>query len=184
MSFVARLTREKESVSQILLCYPAQAGMLGALTEHLMRDADSAFTVAERELIAAYVSGVNACTFCAGTHEAAAEALGVAPDLFPALLADVDSAPVTDRLKPVLHYVRKLTLTPTRMVQADADAVFAAGWEERDFHLAILICGLFNLYNRMLEGYGCKNTEIYRRTAGAELAEIGYLHVAENAASP
>jgi uncharacterized peroxidase-related enzyme len=150
--------------------------------EHLMRKADSAFTVAERELIAAYVSGVNACTFCASTHEAAAEALGVASDLFPALLADVDSAPVADRLKPVLHFVRKLTLTTTRMVQADADAVFAAGWEERDFHLAILICGLSTIYNRLLEGYGCKNTETYRRTAGAKLAGIGYLHVAEIAA--
>lgn len=182
MSFIARLDGDKESVSQILLPHPVEARLLSELTEHLMRTAASAFTVAERELIAAFVSRTNACTFCAGTHEAAAEALGVPDELFVALQADLDTAPVADRLKPVLRYVRKLTLTPTRMTQADADAVFTAGWAARDFHLAIMICGMFNLYNRMLEGYGCKNTEAWRHLHGAELAEIGYLHVAEIAA--
>jgi hypothetical protein len=85
-------------------------------------------------------------------------------------------------LKPVLRFVRKLTLTPTRMVQADADAVFAAGWDERDFHYAIMICGLFNFYNRMLEGYGAKNAADYRLTAGRDLAQTGYLHVSAIAA--
>jgi hypothetical protein len=65
------------------------------------------------------------------------------------------------------------------MVQADADAVFAAGWDECDFHYAIMICGLFNFYNRMLEGYGAKNTADFRLTAGRDLAQTGYLHVAE-----
>ena len=38
----------------------------------------------------------------------------------PALLDDIDSAPIDARLRPILRYVRKLTLTPSRLVEADA----------------------------------------------------------------
>jgi uncharacterized peroxidase-related enzyme len=179
MSFVKRITRDQESVSEILRPYARIAGPLSELTEHVLRGSECAFSVAERELIGAFVSGVNACTFCCDTHQAAAEAMGVPAGVLDALLLDIGGAPVDDRLKPVLRFVRKLTLMPTRMVQADADAVFAAGWDERDFHYAIMICGLFNFYNRMLEGYGAKNTADFRLTAGRDLAQTGYLHVAE-----
>ena len=40
----------------------------------------------QRELIAAYVSGLNACTYCHGTHLAVAAACGVAPEVIKALL--------------------------------------------------------------------------------------------------
>jgi uncharacterized protein YciW len=42
------------------------------------------------------------------------------------------------KLKPILAYAEKLTLTPTRLTEADAAAVFAAGWSERALHDAVL----------------------------------------------
>lgn len=180
MSFIPRIPEDEGSVAAILGPYPDIAMPVCMLTEHVMRSGDCPFTVAERELIAAFVSGVNACTYCAGTHEATAEALGVDPTLFSALLDDIDTADVDENLKPVLKYVKKLTLTPTRMIQADADAIFSAGWNENAFHFTVMICGMFNMYNRLLEGYGIKNTHEFRQTAGRGLAESGYMHVAEN----
>ncbi|HET9139100.1 carboxymuconolactone decarboxylase family protein, partial [Actinophytocola sp.] len=47
----------------------------------------SPFTPAERELIAAYVSGVNACDYCHGVHTATAEAFGVPAGLLADALA-------------------------------------------------------------------------------------------------
>ncbi|MBI2970193.1 MAG: carboxymuconolactone decarboxylase family protein [Gammaproteobacteria bacterium] len=179
MSFVARIPEEKGSVREILRPYPEIAKPIASLTQHVMRDADIPFTPRERELIGAFVSGINSCTYCVETHQATAEAMGVEAGLLNALMDDIDHAPVSVKLKPVLRYVRKLTLTPTRMTQADADAVFAAGWDERAFHYAVMICGMFNLYNRLLEGYGIKNTAEFRLTAGRELAQSGYMHVAE-----
>ncbi|MFT5134883.1 MAG: hypothetical protein ACI9SC_003365 [Gammaproteobacteria bacterium] len=79
----------------------------------------------------------------------------------------------------MLKYVKKLTLTPTHMTQSDADAVFEAGWDEKSFHFAIMICGMFSLYNRLLEGYGIKNTHEFWEKAGRSLAESGYMQVAE-----
>ena len=114
----------------------------------------SAFTPGERELIAGFVSGVNACDYCHGSHTAVAVAFGFAEDLMPKLLEDVDTAPIDDRMKPVLQYVKKLTLTPSRMVQADADAVFAAGWDEGALHDAVAVCCYFNFMNRLVLGHG------------------------------
>ncbi len=134
----------------------------------------SPLSVAERELIAAYTSGLNACNYCHGVHKVTAEAFGVPADLLQRLLDDPATAPVEPRLKPILAYVRKLTLTPAKMAQADADAVFAAGWDERALHDAISVCALFNLMNRMIDGHGIEGSaESYQRR-GRMLKEDGY----------
>lgn len=60
------------------------------------------------------------------------------------------------------------------MVQADADAVFAAGWGEAELHDAILTICLFSFMNRLLEGHGVKgNTALYA-ARGQALHDVGY----------
>jgi len=134
----------------------------------------SPFSVAERELIAAYVSGLNACDYCHGVHAATAQAFGVDQGLVVALLDDVDAAPVDARMRPVLRYVRKLTRTPSRLTAADAEAVLAAGWDERALHDAASVCGLFNLMNRLVEGLGIRADAGYFRLSAERLATRGY----------
>jgi alkylhydroperoxidase family enzyme len=87
-------------------------------------------------------------------------AYGVAPETIDALMQDLETAPVEAKLKPVLAYVRKLTLTPSRMTEADANAVYAAGWSENALFDAIQVCGVFNLANRFVEGTGIKQYHI------------------------
>ena len=119
--------------------------------EALLRG-DSPFTVPQREMLAAYVSGVNACQYCHGAHTAAAREFGVSESHIAAVLADPAAADA--KMVPVLNYVRKLTLTPTQMTQADADAMYAAGWSERALYDAVQICCLYNFMNRFVEGLG------------------------------
>jgi uncharacterized peroxidase-related enzyme len=135
--------------------FPHTAPPLLDYHDRLLRD-PSPLTVAERELIAAYVSGLNACNFCHGAHVLAAQAHGMDPDLIEALLADPATAPVDEKLKPILAYVRKLTLTPARIIEADAEMVYAAGWDEQALFDAVSVCALFNMMNRIVEGSGVK----------------------------
>jgi AhpD family alkylhydroperoxidase len=58
---------------------------------------DSPFTVAEREMMAAYVSGVNVCQYCQGVHTAAAKQFGVPEKLIADLLSDASRAAVAPR---------------------------------------------------------------------------------------
>jgi alkylhydroperoxidase family enzyme len=77
-------------------------------------------------------------------------------------------------MKPVLRYVGKLTLTPSRMTHADAAPIFAAGWEEQALHDAVSVCALFNLMNRLVDGLGVTADDGYFSTAARRLTDIGY----------
>ena len=130
--------------------------------------------MAERELIAAYVSGLNSCNYCHGVHAATAEQFGVAEGLLGQLIENAEQAPIEERMKPLLAYVKKLTHTPSRLLPTDAEAVFAAGWNEQALHDAISVCGLFNLMNRLVDGLGVTGDAAYFKLASARLASGGY----------
>lgn len=102
MSFVESIAKSEESVSAVLKRYPEQGISLTELTENLMRTGQCQFSAEERELIGAFVSGTNACTFCYNTHKAAAEAFGVEEGLLEKLLEDVDNSPIDDKLRLVV----------------------------------------------------------------------------------
>lgn len=174
MAFVNSVPSAEESVAAVLRRYPQQAILLTELTDIVMRSGDCEFSNAERELIAAYASGTNDCTYCYDTHKATAEAFGVDEKLLDSMLSDLDASPVNLRLKPVLRFVRKLTQAPARMEQGDADAIFDAGWTEDSFHFTVMICGLFNFYNRLMDGYGVRNTAEFRKARGRVLVDTGY----------
>ena len=81
MSFVPSVPETEESVAAVLRRYPQQAILLTELTDIVMRSGDCEFTAEERELIGAFASGTNACTYCYDTHKATAEAFGVDENL-------------------------------------------------------------------------------------------------------
>jgi len=120
---------------------------------------ESEWSVAERELMAAYVSGLNACQFCHGSHRMVAELHGIDAKVLEGLMDDNGPGRVGPRLAPVLAYLRKLTQSPARMTDADAQAVFAQGVSEQALFDAITICALFNFMNRIVEGCGVVKNE-------------------------
>ncbi len=131
---------------------------LTAFHDDILRG-ESELTIAERELIAAFVSASNDCQFCYNAHKVYAVSFGIDENVFDALIADVDSAPIDEKLKPILKYCRKLTLTPSKMVQGDVDSVMAAGWGGEALHTAVLVTGLFNLMNRIIFSHGLPSNE-------------------------
>ena len=176
MAFLRSLSVDA-ALFEVFRAYPSRAKPLLAFHEALLRG-ESSLTVAERELIAAFVSGLNACEYCHGIHGATAEAFGVEEGLLAALLKDVDASTVDEKMKPILRYVRKLTLTPSRMTPADAEAIYAVGWDDSALHDAVCVCALFNCMNRMVEGLGIEPAEGYLKKSGERLKEIGYAGLA------
>jgi uncharacterized peroxidase-related enzyme len=153
--------------------YPETSGPLIAYHEVLLRG-ESPLSVAERELIAAYVSSLNACTYCHGVHSVTAEAFGIEEGTLQSLLGDIETASIDDRMKPLLRYVKKLTHLPARLTRSDADAVYAAGWNDQALHDAISVCALFNFMNRLVEGIGVTGDAGYFQMSGKRLREGGY----------
>ena len=94
-----------------------------ALHEALLRG-DSPLTPAQHELIAAYVSGLNECQYCFGVHAETAGQFGVPEEHLRKMLFDPDGVQMEDRMRPLLEYIRRLTVAPHQLVQADADAPY------------------------------------------------------------
>ncbi len=142
---------------------------------HRLMRGPSPLTPGQRELIAAFVSGVNSCRYCHGAHSLVARAFGVDEAVLAASLDDIDIATVDARLKPILRYVRKLTEAPSRMTAADAAAVYDAGWSDEALLHAIAVCAYFSNMNRLVEGAGIVGTAEEYSEAAQKLVEHGYL---------
>jgi uncharacterized peroxidase-related enzyme len=115
---------------------------------------NSPLTARQREFIAAFVSAINGCDYCYNGHAQIAVNLGADRSVLEEAVCDIDSSGVEDNFKPVLHLVRKLTLRPSDMTQADADSVYKAGWDERGLQDIILVACRFNFMNRLSLAHG------------------------------
>lgn len=146
---------ENAHISDLFDRFPASRETMMQFTQVVMRE-DGALDIATRELIAAYVSGLNQCTFCHGSHKIYAEAFGIPEGMLGALLENLETAPVSDDLRILLGYVRSLTTLPSKITQGDIDRVLDAGWSEDALFEAVQICGLFNMMNRIIEGAGVR----------------------------
>lgn len=164
---------ENAVLLNVFKAYPGPARKLIEYHEEVLRG-PSAFSAAERELIAAFVSALNGCRYCRGVHAATAEAMGCEPGVVEALMLDIATAPVEARLKPVLAYARVLTETPDGVREAHVEAMRAAGWDDKAVHDAASVCALFNFMNRFVEGLGVRGDAKYFRQAAERIAKTGY----------
>ena len=152
MSFFKSLPADA-GPADVFTTYPAIYSLWAKMSQALI-NGPSPLSQAERELILAYAAGVAGCRFVYVAHSEVAYAWGIERGLLDALLADPDAAPVEPRLKPLLAYVRKLAVSPGEMSQADADAVFAAGWDEHALHDAVAVTARAAFMQRLVEGHG------------------------------
>lgn len=144
---------EKTNLSDVFKAFPKGFRALMEFHDEILRG-PSPLSIGERELIAAYVSALNKCEFCYNAHTAYALYYGYDEELFDPLLADIDGAPVDEKMKPVLKYARKTTLDPQAVTKADVDAILAAGWPEEAVHDAAAVTSLFNYMNRLIHAMG------------------------------
>lgn len=172
MTFLPSLP-DNAKLLDVFRTYPDTAFPLLDYHEALMRG-PSPLSMGERELIAAYVSGLNACDYCYGVHQVTAEQFGIDEAILASLLADLSTAQIDDRMRLLLSYVGKLTRDPSKVSPADARAVLTAGWDERALHDAVSVCALFNFMNRFVNGLGITPDDDYSNTSGTRLADHGY----------
>jgi uncharacterized peroxidase-related enzyme len=176
MPYLASLTADAGPPS-IFTQYPQIYGPWSTMSQELM-NGPSPLTQGERELILAYAAGVGGCDFVAIAQAVVAYAWGIARGLVEQLLLDPETAAVDARMKALLAYVRKLTAEPAALSQADADAVFAAGWNEQAFHDAIAITARAAFMQRLVQGFGF--TPVSREAAAKHAhkrVERGYVNL-------
>jgi uncharacterized peroxidase-related enzyme len=145
------------------------------LTQLLLRG-PSTLTEAERELIATIVSHGSECKFCATAHTAAADKLLGECDTTQAIKNDIESAPVSEKMKALLVIAKQVQQSGKAVTEESIKRAKNAGATDIEIHDTVLIAALFCLYNRYVDGLATRlpDTNEYYRTLAERLVTNGY----------
>jgi uncharacterized peroxidase-related enzyme len=113
----------------------------------------SAWSIGDRELMAAYVSKVNESEFCIGAHAAAARQAYEDGPRVAAVLGDLETAPVDEALRATLRMLGKLT-REGEVSAEDMKEVLAADVSSQQIEDALAVCAAFNMTNRLADAFG------------------------------
>ena len=141
---------------------------------HLAMRGPSAWSVGDRELMAAVVSRANECAFCIGAHTATAEQAYADQARVRAVLSDLDTAPIEERLRTVLRLLDKLSREGTVSPDDMRDAL-AAGVTRQQIEDALAVATTFNITNRLGDAFDFEVLDADGFAAGAKfLLKRGY----------
>jgi uncharacterized peroxidase-related enzyme len=119
---------------------------MGAWTQAAMRG-PGAWSIGDRELMAAMVAKWNSCPFCVAAHGAVA-ATKIQRSRVDAALADFRTAPISAELRAMLAFLEILTRRPTELTAEHARAVLRTGVSPEALTDAVAIGALFNIVTR------------------------------------
>src|SRR6516162_814395 len=122
------------------------------VTQEAMRG-PSAWSVADRELMAALIAKANECEWCTKAHAAVAEGACHDGARVSSVLSDFETATIEEPLRATLRMLSKLTRE--HAVNAnDMRAVLAAGVSRDQIEDALAVCFAFNTIGRLADAFG------------------------------
>jgi uncharacterized peroxidase-related enzyme len=161
-----------------LLRYRPETGRpLMELAEVLLRG-PSTLSRGERELVAAYVSGLNECVYCHNSHGAfAAAQLEDGRPLVDRVCDDPASAPITDKLKALLQIAAATRVSGHDVTPSLVAAAHDAGATDAEIHDVVLIAAAFSMFNRYVDALGtiAPTDRAPYEAAAPRVIENGYL---------
>jgi alkylhydroperoxidase family enzyme len=95
--------------------------------------------------------------------------------LVRAALADPDSAPLPERVRATLHFLRKLTLEPQAIGADDVRALHAVGVDDEAIEEAVYVATCFNTIDRLADAFDFRpNDARGLRWVQRILLKVGY----------
>jgi len=93
-----------------------------------------------------------------------------------AVLENYRTAPIPENERALLAYIEKVNCNAWKVEQSDIDRLHDAGWTDQAIYDAILVCGLFNFFNRWIDATGVEAmSPTDHKASGKRLAARGYI---------
>ncbi len=124
---------------------------------------ESKLTKLEREMIAVVVSSANRCFYCLVAHGQAVRQLSGDAELGEMLVMNYRVAPIDGRVRAMLDFAWKLTVTPWEVVDADRQALREAGLDDDEIFDLSDVIGFFNMSNRFATAVDMMPNRDYHR---------------------
>ena len=145
----------------------------GPLTHEAMRG-PSAWSVGDRELMAAIVAQANRSPFCVAAHTSTSSRWYRDSAKVAAALTDLDTAPIDEPLRATLRLLAKLS-RQHRIGREDIDAVLVAGVAPREIEDALAVGFVFDFTTRLANAFDFAIPSAAATDAGARhLLKRGY----------
>ena len=154
-------------IPNVLKAYAFSSAKLQAFAD-LYNDlmlGDSGLSKLDREMIAVAVSSVNQCYYCLTAHGAAVRQLSGDAALGEQMVMNFRAADLDARQTAMLEFADKLTRTPHAMIEADRQALRAAGFSDRDIWDISSVAAFFNMSNRMASAVDMRPNDEYHAQA-------------------
>ena len=172
------LSNEYPGIRSLFVFRPETAKPLNDLVQTLLHNPHPTLSAGERELIATYVSLLNTCKYCCNIHSAIARhQLGNNAELVQQVLADPETAPVSNKLKALLKIAAKVQSGGKNVTTEDVAFARNEGATDIEIHDAVLIAAAFCMYNRYVDGLATwqpDDADLYDKM-GEQRAHEGYL---------
>ncbi len=139
--------------------------------------APNSLTAGERELIAAYVSSLNDCTYCLDSHAAIASwHFGNDERFVRSVVTDPAAAVISDKLKALLDIAARVQQNGSLVRPIDIERAREKGATDVEIHDTVLIAAAFCMFNRYVDGLGAgaPSDPTIRRERARLVAEQGY----------
>lgn len=138
-------------IRSLVLFRPETGKPLYELAQVLLRG-PSPIPEAERELIAAYVSSLNNCTFCCMSHAAASrELFGDKREIVDCMIGE-GQAELSKKLKALLLIASKVAESGKEVSPEHIEHARIRGATDMEIHDTVLIAAAFCMYNRYVDG--------------------------------
>jgi uncharacterized peroxidase-related enzyme len=171
------LPNDPPGIRGLLVYKPATGTKIAQLIHELLRG-PSPLSAADRERIAAHVSRLNECEFCARSHTAAQRHLDHhTANAEPGLGSDEVTSP---KLAALLRLAEAVVPGGHYVTEDEVASARSAGNNDEEIHDTVLIAAAFCMLNRYVDGLGAitpHDDDTYD-AMGAQMAAHGYLRAA------
>ncbi|MEP7196973.1 MAG: carboxymuconolactone decarboxylase family protein [Saprospiraceae bacterium] len=164
-------------IKSLFLFRPDTGQALYELAQVILRE-ESPLSIAERELIAAFVSRQNECIFCTNSHAASARVLYESEEgLVDFALNDYQNSTLSDKMKSLLKISECVAKDARTVSNEIIEEARKNGAQDREIHDTVLIAASFCMFNRYVDGldtFTPLDNELYKQM-GERMANNGYV---------
>jgi uncharacterized peroxidase-related enzyme len=157
----------REHVPGILKCFATHPPLLKQMIElaSSLLFTESLLTQTTKEMIATYVSRLNACAYCLDSHANSLHQSGGSDELLLAIFQGLLESPsISPKERVLLVFTAKVTEESYKVSATDIQSLQNGGWHQQQIAEAIHIAALFACFNRVANAFGLSSQNLFSPT--------------------
>lgn len=161
----------RQDVPGILKCFgtnPAFIRQMVDISSSLLFS-DGYLARQQKELIATYISRLNACPYCLDSHGFFLMIHGATEEVVQNVMdGNLNNAPITNAERHLLSYLAKVNSEAFKTTAKDVQQLRDLGWSEEQIAEAVHVAAMMGLCNRVVNAFGLPSQgflNLYRETA-------------------